>query len=364
MKFSATRETLLPALRRASAVAKGGTLPILGHVLLDLSADDLTATGTDMEIQLQSTAPVDVARRGRITVEARKLADLVAKLPEKAILTFSVDGERAELKAGRSHFKLNTLPAENFPEFSVAPGTLAATVAAKTLREALARTLHAVALKDVRFYLNGAQIALEKDVLRVVASDGHRLALYEATAPDCAATWLGIVPRLAIVELGKLLKDYQGEVALRLSPNALYAQIGPVEFATKLVDGRFPDYQRVIPKAPPRAVTIQRADLLAVVDRVAMLANSEFPTISIAVADGEMTLAAQDKAGEESRETLDCTLDGEEFQVGFNANYVLAALGEFQGPTILWRFTQELNSSLMTDPNDAALRAVLMPVRL
>lgn len=367
MKFALTREALLGPLQRvAGTCEKRPALPILSHVLVKLTGTRLELTGTDLEQQLITCAEAETGEDGAITLPARKLLDIARLLPDGAMLNLVIgDDGKATLKSGRSRFSLGTLPAENFPAFELKPPKAELTLSGLALKRAISRTLSAMAVEDVRYYLNGMLLATDGLIFRAIASDGHRLAIHEETLTDAAPEpRQAIIPRKAVLELHKLLGDKDEPVTLKFASNSLTVLAGNVQFATKLIEGRFPDFQRVMPKAITKTATVGREALRQAITRLTVLMTEKVKAISLDFQSDTLTMNASNPEHEDAEDALDVKLDGTPVLIGFNAVYVLDMLNHIDNDEVRLSFTDEANVCLAEDPNNAAYRFILMPMRL
>ena len=367
MKFSIARETLLTPLQQViGVVEKRQTQPILSNVLLRLAEGQLELTGTDLEVQLVARVGVDSGDEGAITVPARKLLDIFRLLPERSEVTLERREDRLALRGGSSRFSLTTLPVENYPAFDSGATELEVAVPSETLRLALEKTTFAMAQQDVRYYLNGLLLDLEGSTLRTVASDGHRLAVFqEIQSAAFASNRQIIVPRKGIMELSRLLGDADDTLIIQISPNTVRVNLGTVSFSAKLVEGRYPDYQRVMPRDLNRIYQVDKDAFRGALSRVSVLSSEKQKSISLEVEeDGEMVLKGQNSEHEEAEERLTVAAEGGGVSVGFNAAYLLEAIGHVASETVRLSFTVAANSCLIEDAADQRFKYVVMPMRL
>src|SRR6201992_751535 len=282
MKLTAAREDLLAPLQSViGVVERRQTMPVLANVLLSAKENRLNITGTDLEVELVATSMVSVQQGGDITVPGRKLLDIFRALPEKVSVTLSTEGERMSVKAGKSRFTLSTLPAAVFPLVEEITAQQTLTVAQGEFRRLIDKTHFSMAQQDVRYYLNGLLLETEGTSLRAVATDGHRLALCEMKLEEKARnTQQVIIPRKGVLELQRILGT-EGQIELAIGTNHVRAQIGAIRFSSKLIDGRFPEYGRVIPANPPRRVEADRELLRQSLQRTAILSNEKYRGIPL-----------------------------------------------------------------------------------
>lgn len=364
MKFSAERESLLAALQSViGVVERRQTMPILANLLLSADQGKLSVTATDLEVELVATAEIKSGADGRLTVPGRKLLDICRSLPEGVTLTFSQDGDKLTVKAGRSRFVLATLPAADFPTIEELAEQQSLKLPQADLRRLLDKTHFSMAQQDVRYYLNGMLLETDGKMLRTVATDGHRLALCEMDLPNKATGQQVIVPRKGVLELQRLLGT-EGDVEVTIGSNHIRAQIGDVRFTSKLIDGRFPEYSRVIPAASPKAVIADREILRAALHRTAILANEKYRGIRLALKKNSMTLQAHNPEQEEAEEQVEVTYKGDELEVGFNVGYLLDALAAVDGNEVEIGVTDGNSSCLVRAPGATSARYVVMPMRL
>ena len=367
MKFNIPRESLLAPLQQVIGVIdKRQTMPILSNVLLKLADGQLEFTGTDLEVELVSRAAVESSDSGRVTVPARKLLDLCRLLPERSALSVECKDERFALRCGKSRFSLSTMPAENYPEFDRGTPELELTIPVSALRTALDKTMFAMAVQDVRYYLNGLLLDLDRGSLRTVASDGHRLAVFEEHLDfDVGVARQLIIPRKGVQELARLLGDFDETLTLEVSPNTARIRHANLSFAVKLIEGRFPDIQRVMPRELVRQYGLAKDELRGALTRVAVLSTDKMKTISLTVTeDEELVLQSQNPEHEEAEERLAVAAEGGGIAVGFNAAYLLEALNHVDSEEVRLSFPETANACLVEDVEDTRFRFIVMPMRL
>lgn len=369
MKFSVSKDELIKPLNLvAGVVERRQTLPILSNVLLSLDGQNLSLTGTDLEVELVGRLSVAGAADGDITVPARKLVDICKSLPDGADIQFSVEDGRALVKAGRSRFTLSTLPASEFPTVEADVGDIELSLSQALVRSMIERTAFAMAQQDVRYYLNGMYVELASGRLRFVATDGHRLAL--CTGPDqvAAADTAVIVPRKGILELARLL-DGDGSVSLVMGSNHVRAVTEQFTFTSKLVDGKFPDYERVLPKSPDKSVSGNRLELKQAFTRTAILSNEKYRGVRLSLTPGALEITANNPEQEQAEESLAVDYSGDALEVGFNVSYLLDVLGVLSGESIRMSLSDSANSALIEEGESGSAETaealyVVMPMRL
>jgi DNA polymerase-3 subunit beta len=365
MKLTAEREKLLAPLQAVvGVVERRQTMPVLANVLLSVHGGRLSITATDLEVELVVATEVTVQQPGDVTIPGRKLLDIVRALPEKLNVSLSVEAEKAVIKAARSRFSLSTLPAAEFPVIEDINAQQTVEIARKDLRRLLEKTHFSMAQQDVRYYLNGMLMEIDGQVLRSVATDGHRLALCEAAlSAKTNALQQVIIPRKGVLELQRILTD-EGTADLAIGPNHVRAQIGDVRFTSKLIDGRFPEYSRVIPAAPVTAIKANRDELRQALQRTAILSNEKYRGIRMTVRKNVITVQAHNPEQEEAEEEVQVSYEGNDLEVGFNVNYLLDALAAIDGTDVELGLTDSNSSCLIRSPGNASSRYVVMPMRL
>ena len=365
MKLMAEREKLLAPLQAViGVVERRQTMPVLANVLLGVSQGRLSVTATDLEVELVAATEVTVQQTGDITVPGRKFLDILRALPEKVTVAITAEGEKAVIKAGRSRFTLATLPASEFPVIDDINSQQTVQIPHKDLSRLLEKTHFSMAQQDVRYYLNGMLLEIDGQLLRAVATDGHRLALSEATLESKAKnSQQVIVPRKGVLELQRVLIP-EGTASVAIGSNHVRAQIGDVRFTSKLIDGRFPEYSRVIPSAPAAAIRADRDILRQALQRTAILSNEKYRGIRINVRKNAMTVQAHNPEQEEAEEEIEVAYEGADLEVGFNVNYLLDALAAIDGQDVELGLTDSNSSCLIRSPGSASSRYVVMPMRL
>ncbi|WP_439134672.1 DNA polymerase III subunit beta, partial [Pseudomaricurvus sp.] len=306
MKFSVPREALLKPLQLvAGVVERRQTLPVLANVLIVLEGDRLSMTGTDLEVEIVARVQLpEAGESGELTVPARKLVDICRSLPDDAVLNFSEENQRVILKSGRSRFTLSTLPANDFPNVEQGPGDLQFSCEQQDIKRLIDRTGFAMAQQDVRYYLNGMLWEVQEGQLRAVATDGHRLAMCtRAVSVSTSDVTQAILPRKGVVELARLL-DGQGSVEVILGANHIRVATEAYTFTSKLVDGKFPDYERVLPKGGNKEVFGDRNELRQAFGRTAILSNEKYRGVRLLLTDGQLTIVANNPEQEEAEEQV------------------------------------------------------------
>lgn len=363
------RETLLTPLQAvAGIVEKRHTLSILSNVLLEKRGDVLTLLATDLEMQITTSSSGNAGDGdGAITVAARKLQEILRSLPESAEVSLVLDNRRLQLRAGRSRFNLQTLPAEDFPGMALSEGECRRlTLTQKDLRHLLAQTQYSMANQDVRYYLNGLLLLVADGELRAVATDGHRLAFSSIAVADLPTDEHQemILPRKTVMELGRLLADSEEPVVIEMLENQVRFRFGSINLVSKLIDGRFPDYQRVIPASLRNVVAVERNLLLQSMIRAAILTNEKFRGVRLILEEGSLKIVAANAEQEEAQEEIEVDYHGEALDVGFNVSYLLDVLNNTSAETIQWGFNDANSSALLTVSGDERFKYVVMPMRI
>lgn len=369
MKFEASAEALVGPLAAVCGVAAAKSdLPMLGHVLLrvDAEAGRMTLIGTDMEMQITTSCPIDAGESGDTTVPARRLLEILKTFGKGVSVRAQVDADKLILRAGRGRYSLVTLPAEDFPLFPQTAPQAAIDIPAERLGYLLNKTAHAMAVNDVRYYLNGMLWASEGGTLRCVTTDGHRLATAVADCADEAVSASAILlPRRAVLEIARLAKS-GGEMSIRIAEREVTVAAGEVALACKLIDGRFPDWQRVMPKECNCTITLDTEAFIQALRRAIQIADANFSPIKLLGADKttDITITAYNKEGEDTEESIAVERTGPGFEIGFNAQYLLEVTAQVAGGKISLGLSDGLHSCLLTDPSDESVQFIVMPMRL
>ena len=365
MKFSVNREALLRPLQQvAGAVERRQTLPILSNVLLDVHEGRLSLVGTDLEVELLGKVSVAEATGGRITVPGRKLMDIIRQLPEKAEVHVEFDGSSLVVISGRFKSSLSTLVAEDFPTVERSEGEVSLKIDSKALKHMLDKTAFAMAQQDVRFFLNGMLIEISEGSMRAVATDGHRLALNGLTLQDASVDKQVILPRKGVFEVQRLLQEVSGEVDVVISSNHLSLVTQEFELITKLLDGRFPDYDRVIPRDGDCVIEADKNLLRQALGRTAILSNEKFRAIRVKFSDGSIELSANNPEQEQAEETVSVDYEGEPVEIGFNVSYLQDVLGVLDNERVRITVRDANSSALLEEPGNDDGIYVVMPMKL
>ena len=372
MQLTIERSALLKALGHVqSVVERRNTIPILSNVLLSAGRDRLSFAATDLDMEMVDEADATVEVEGQITAPAHTLYEIVRKLPEGAevALIFNGDDPRLTVQAGRSRFNLPVLPAGDFPVMSTETGGTRFTVAKEDLARLIDKTRFAVSTEETRYYLNGLYLHTVAEagvpLLRAVATDGHRIALAEMPAPEGAAGGPGvIVPRKTIDQVRRLLDAGSGPVEVQVSPQKIRFEFGAASLTSKVIDGAFPDYVRVIPKGNDRQADIDNSVFASAVDRVATISAEKSRSVKLAFELDRVTLTVRNMEAGQGVEEVEIGYSDEPFEIGFNARYLLDVAGQITGETASFRFADAASPTLVLDPGDPGVQYVLMPLRV
>ncbi|MDP2266621.1 MAG: DNA polymerase III subunit beta [Thiobacillus sp.] len=360
------RNALLSSLSAVvGVVERRHTLPILSNLLLEKKGNKLTLLATDLELQISTQQDVEAGEDFAITIAARKLFDIVRALPDSAKVKLDSKDSQIVVSAGKSRFTLQTLPAADFPRVETGAGLGAVIrLPQKTLKRLLQLVQFAMASQDIRYYLNGMLLVLEGKQLRVVATDGHRLSYAETQLETEAESREVIIPRKTVVELSKLLGDVDEPVELRIGANQVTITLPGTELVTKVVDGKFPDYQRVIPMNQPRHLKANRQNVMQALQRAAILSNEKFRGVRLVMSDNTLGIVCNNNEQEEAADEIEVSYDGEPLDVGFNVTYLLDGLGAVGSEEIILSLADANSSMLLTSEGEVGFKYVVMPMRI
>jgi DNA polymerase-3 subunit beta len=372
MKVTIERSALVKALGHVqSVVERRNTIPILSNVLLQAEGGALTLTATDLDIEISESAPADVARKGSTTVSALTLYEIVRRLPEGAQVRLELAQEegRLQVSAGRSQFALAFLPEEDFPTLTTNDLGVRFNVSTQDLVRLFDKTRFAMSQEETRYYLNGVYLHAFNDgsqkLLRAAATDGHRLARLDAPLPSGAEKMPGvIVPRKAVAEIGRLLADAEETVDIAVSETKIRFGFGAGHLTSKLIDGSFPDYERVIPKNNTNVLRAETKDFAQAVDRVATISADRTRSIKMAIENDRLRLTVNNPEAGSALEELSVDYGGEPLEIGFNARYLLDIAGQVEGSTMMFRLADPASPSIVVDEDDPRALYVLMPLRV
>lgn len=366
MKFTIPRETLLKPLQQViGVVERRQTLPILSNILISITKKGISLTATDLEVELQAKVSLKTDINAEFTLAARKMLDICRTLPEGAMLDIGLNDDRVTVRSGRSRFSLSTLSATEFPVVEEIKSAQEFSLAQKDLKQLIDRTHFAMAQQDVRYYLNGLMIELNEGIIRAVATDGHRLALCEIPADiKTASSHQVIIPRKGIQELNRLLTDSDEPAELKIGSNHIRINLPEIRFTSKLVDGRFPDYQRVLPKGSDKHLVANRETMRHALARASILSNEKYRGIRWSLGSNLLKIQAHNPEHEEAEEELEVDYNGADMEIGFNVNYLLDALGAIPVDQVEVSLIDANSSCLIHEPNSKTCQYVVMPMRL
>ncbi len=365
--LKATQEKVLSALQSvAGIVERRHTLPILANVMIRKTGSQIQLTTSDLEIQIRTSAVLDGdAGNFTTTVGARKLIDILRTMPSDQSVSLESSQNKLILKGGKSRFTLQSLPAEDFPLVQEAANFGPVfSVPQKTLKALLSQVSFAMAVHDIRYYLNGILFVAEGKQLSLVATDGHRLAFSSATLDVEVPRQEVILPRKTVLEMQRLLSDKEGAIEMQFAGNQAKFSFEGMEFVTKLVEGKFPDYNRVIPKNYKNIITLGRTTLLASLQRTAILTSEKFKGVRLNIEPGTLRVASNNAEQEEAVDELDIDYAGDAIEIGFNVTYLIDALTNMEQDMVKIELADSNSSALLTIPDDAAFKYVVMPMRI
>ncbi len=368
MKFSIQRESILKPLQTITGVVeRRQTLPVLSNLLLSVGSDGLSMTATDLEVEMIARLPLQGAEPGDITLPARKLVDICKALPENAQIdiVYDADKERATIKSGKSRFNLTTLPVTEFPNIEEVKGSFEFEVEQDVLKQLIDNTAFAMAQQDVRYYLNGLLLEVDSGMIRAVATDGHRLAVCEHEADVSPGEKIQVIlPRKGVMELSRLLAEDGSPAKITVGSNHLCITLEDYTFTSKLIDGKFPDYQRVIPRNSDKDVTADRELLRQALVRTSILSNEKYRGIRLRLQDGLLQAQANNPEMEEAEEEIEVQYQGDKLEIGFNVSYLLDALNAIHTSNVKMALGDANSSCVMQPEGQSACTYVIMPMRL
>jgi DNA polymerase III subunit beta len=372
MQVTLERAALLKALGHVHRVVeRRTTIPILSNILFSAEGSSVLLKATDLDLEVTDRLPADVTQPGGTTLPAHILYEIVRKLPDGAQVSLDVTGETSQLllRSGRSRFHLQALPESDFPDLAAGDFSHRFSLSAADLKKLIEKTQFAISNEETRYYLNGIYLHTAetdgKTMLRAVATDGHRLARIEIPAPQGAAGMPGvIVPRKAVAEVQKLIEGLDADVTIEISPTKARFSFGDVVLITKLIDGTFPDYGRVIPAGNDKLLTVDREPFAAAVDRVSTISSERGRAVKLSMGEGKLTLSVTNPDSGSAIEELEVDYDAAPLEIGFNARYLLDITNQLDGDTALFKLADPGSPTLVLDHEGATALYVLMPMRV
>ncbi|MDT3684929.1 MAG: DNA polymerase III subunit beta [Pseudorhodoplanes sp.] len=372
MKVTVERAQLLKSLGHVHRVVeRRNTIPILANVLIRSEKSKLALKATDLDLEVSETVAADAGPGGSTTVPAHMIYDIVRKLPDGAQVVLESTGDRAMLtiRAGRSRFTLQTLPESDFPDLNAGEMTHKFTLPAADLKRMIDKTQFAISTEETRYYLNGiylhAAASGKNETLRAVATDGHRLAQYEITLPAGAKGMPGIiVPRKTVGEVQRLIEDNEAEIGIELSQAKIRFTIGDVVLTSKLIDGTFPDYARVIPLGNDKELRVDKNEFEHAVDRVSTVSSERGRAVKLSLANGKLTLSVTNPDSGSATEEIEVEYEADPLDIGFNSRYLLDIASQIEGETALLKLSDPGSPTLIQDKDAKGALYVLMPMRV
>jgi DNA polymerase-3 subunit beta len=366
LKIKATNERLLAPLQQVTGIVeRRHTLPILSNVLITAGAGHVDFLATDLEVQITSKAELEGQAEGAVTVGARKLQDILRALPEDAEVSLEAKENRMVVRAGKSRFNLQTLSAGDFPKMVDArESQRRLELPQRALKQALGMVQFAMAVQDIRYYLNGVLFSVEKETLRVVATDGHRLSFASRSLGAEHGSVEAILPRKTVIELIKLLADSDDPVSIAIGANQVRFAFSGIEIVSKIVEGKFPDYQKVIPTGHRNRVTLEREVLARSLNRAAILSNDKIRGVRLVFTKNALSIICTNNEQEEAEEGLAIEYDGDALDIGFNISYLLDVLNHVDAETVSVMMGDANSSALIQIPGREDFKYVVMPMRI
>lgn len=366
MQIRLQREALLKPIGVVTGVVERRlTLPILSYILVKATDTLISFTGTDLEVEIVAATEGEVEKAGEVTVPARKLFDILRALPDNVTVTISKQGEKVALKSGKTRFSLSTLPPADFPKVEAHDFERALTISKTELKKIIDRTAFCMAQQDVRYYLNGLYVEVSGKRLRGVATDGHRMAVTEMDAleEEVAAAQI-IIPRKGVQEISRLLVESDATVSVQIGGNHARLSVDNQILTTKLIDGKFPDYTKVIPQTQSKEVILNRQVFREALSRVSILANEKYRGIRLNLEAGRLRVTANNPEQEEAVEEIDTTYSGEGLEIGFNVNYLIEATNAIGSSEVVLGLSDANSSCTLKATDDSSTKYIVMPMRL
>ncbi len=366
MNIKINRDTLLKPLSSVSSIVeRRHTLPILSNLLLEAKQDKIVLTATDLEMQISLSVASDVGGELSTTISAKKLVDICRSLPENSEINMATTDSRVQVKAGKSRFNLQTLPASDYPVMTKAAGSVTTvTIAQGVLKRLFKQVEFAMAQQDIRYYLNGLLFEISANRLNVVGTDGHRLSFTSTELSQNYEKQEIILPRKTVTELIKLLDESDEEVTVEVGVGQVNFTFGDIRLISKVIDGKFPDYYRVIPVGHKNAFTVDRMTVLLAMQRASILSNEKYRGIRMVLDNNSLRLVSTNSEQEEAEEELEVSYTGDALDIGFNVTYLIDVLNNIANDSVVFSFADANSSCLVTIPNDSYYKYVVMPMRI
>ena len=365
MDFYITKEEVVKSINQTlGVVEKRQTLPILSNVLFEVDESSLKLTATDLESEISTTSTVSNYKSGgKTTAPARKLSDLCRLMPDLAEIHFFLDGDNLKIETESGKYNLSTLPSEDFPVFEIEDTQSQINISSQNLKNLITKTSFAMGNQDWRHYLNGLYMMIDDKVITTVATDAHRLAMATSSLNEASSeSTSGIVPRKSINEIGKLVGDESENVVIQLGQTSIAANVSGTTFVSKLIEGKFPDYEQVIPSGESSLLVVDRKNFSESLSRVSVLSSEKYKGVRIITKKDSLNISANNPEKEQGEENLPCEYQGEEIDIAFNVNYLQEILSTIDSETIEINFFGSEKSCLITDPNSENLKYVVMPL--
>lgn len=367
MQFTITREKLLKPLQQVcSVLSSRPTLPVINNILLEIKGNQLFLTGTDLEVELTTQAELEQAESSdkKFTIPAKKFLDICKSLPDDSVISVSIEADRALVQASRSKFNLATLPASDYPNLMDWNAEVDFNIEQSILTRLIDATQFSMANQDARYFLNGMKFETEGNLLRTVATDGHRLAVCTMPLEQELPSHSVIVPRKAVIELSRLLMPNDENIRLEIGSNHIRISMQKILFTSKLIDGRFPDYRRVLPRNADRTLEAETETLKRALMRVAILSNERFRGVRLALTNNQLKMTANNPEQEEAEEIIDVAYQSTDMEIGFNVAYLLDVLNALKCERVRVNLVDSSSSCLIEDCNNSTAEYVIMPMRL
>ena len=365
MDFYITKEEVVKSINLTlGVVEKRQTLPILSNVLFEVDESSLKLTATDLESEISTTSTISNFKSGgKITAPARKLSDLCRLMPDLAEIHFYLDGDNLKIETESGKYNLSTLPSEDFPVFETEDTQSQINISSQNLKNLITKTSFAMGNQDWRHYLNGLYMMIDDKVITTVATDAHRLAMATSSLNEASSeSTSGIVPRKSINEIGKLVGDESENVVIQLGQTSIAANVSGTTFVSKLIEGKFPDYEQVIPSGESSLLVVDRKNFSESLSRVSVLSSEKYKGVRIITKKDSLNISANNPEKEQGEENLSCEYQGDEIDIAFNVNYLQEILSTIDSEKIEINFFGSEKSCLITDPNSETLKYVVMPL--